>query len=66
MAQGDSLLVVNQVTGRWQVKHAGLAPYHAAARQLAMLSYRTPASFTEKFGRGAKARGGGWLGSWLG
>jgi ribonuclease HI len=35
VAQGDSLLVVNQVTGRWQVKHAGLAPYHAAARQLA-------------------------------
>ena len=35
VAQGDSMLVVNQVLGRWQVKHPGLAAYHAAARALA-------------------------------
>lgn len=29
--QGDSMLIVNQVLGRWQVKNDGLRPYHAFA-----------------------------------
>ncbi|PRW20551.1 ribonuclease H [Chlorella sorokiniana] len=33
--QGDSMLVINQVLGRWQVKTDGLRPYHRLAQQLA-------------------------------
>jgi ribonuclease HI len=30
----DSMLIVEQLHGRWRVKHAGLAPLHAEARRL--------------------------------
>jgi ribonuclease HI len=32
--QGDSLLVIEQLAGRWKVKQAHLRPLHAAARAL--------------------------------
>jgi len=32
--QGDSLLVIEQLAGRWKVKQAHLRPLHAAARDL--------------------------------
>lgn len=30
---GDSLLVINQLLGKWKVKNEGLRPLHAAARE---------------------------------
>lgn len=33
--KSDSLLVVQQMLGKYRVKHAGLIPLHAQARQLA-------------------------------
>jgi ribonuclease HI len=32
--RADSLLVVNQLLGRWKVKHAGLRPLFEQAREL--------------------------------
>jgi len=32
--EGDSLLVISQVTGKWKVKHEGLKPLHAKATEL--------------------------------
>lgn len=31
---GDSLLVINQLLGKWKVKNEGLRPLHAEAREL--------------------------------
>lgn len=33
VVNGDSLLVINQLLGKWKVKNEGLRPLHAAARQ---------------------------------
>lgn len=32
--RGDSSLVINQLLGRWKVRHSGLQPLHAQAREL--------------------------------
>ncbi len=32
--RADSLLVINQLRGRWKVKHANMLPLHAQARSL--------------------------------